>query len=139
MASAKRICIIGAGASGLCAARHIIKMNELLSFTTTEEEFIPVVYEKNKQVGGTWIYTDDTTQNVHSSMYKNLYTNLPKECMAFPDYPFPTSSNSYLHHTEVRKYLEGYTEHFDLKKHIQFNKEVHQNNVSKKGSASVFL
>ena len=28
---------------------------------------------------------------IHSSMYKNLRTNLPKEVMAFPDFPFDDS------------------------------------------------
>ena len=123
MEKSKRICVIGAGASGLCSVRNIIKINEIIS-STTLNDLIPVLYEKNDHVGGTWIYTDDALENVHSSMYKNLYTNLPKECMAFPDYPFPVSPNSYLHHTEVRQYLEGYTEQFNLKKYIQFRTEV---------------
>jgi cation diffusion facilitator CzcD-associated flavoprotein CzcO len=43
---------------------------------------------------------------VHSSMYKNLKTNLPKEVMAFPDFPFKTSEQSFLPHSEVRGYLQ---------------------------------
>ena len=120
MATSKKVCIIGAGASGLCAARHIIKINDEASAT----KLIPVIFEKNNAVGGTWIYTDETSELEHSSMYKNLYTNLPKECMAFPDYPFPSSENSYLHHTQVRQYLENYSNHFNLQKCIKFRTEV---------------
>ena len=42
-------------------------------------------------------------------------TNLPKEVMAFPDYPFPNQEESFLHHTEVLKYLESYCDHFDVR------------------------
>ena len=48
-------------------------------------------------------------------------TNLPKEVMAFPDFPFPSEWSSYLSHQQVLRYLEDYTSHFDLYKYIQFN------------------
>ena len=121
MSSEHRMCIIGAGASGLCAARHIIKINE---FTSATSKLTPVIYEYTDCVGGTWVYNEDTGSEIHSSMYKNLYTNLPKEVMAFPDYPFPPSSNSYLHHTEISKYLEDYATNFNLKKYVQFRTKV---------------
>ena len=79
-------------------------------------------------------------------MYKSLKTNLPKEVMAFPDFPFPASKSEYgnlqlnhrniywnsycifqesfLHHTEVLAYLESYADHFDLKKFIHYNTTV---------------
>ena len=122
MKESNKVCIIGAGASGLCTARQIIKINNELE--SDAAKLIPVIFEKNDAVGGTWIYTDENSEQDHSSMYKNLYTNLPKECMAFPDYSFPTSSNSYLHHSEVRKYLENYTNHFNLESYIRFGTEV---------------
>ena len=51
-------------------------------------------------------------------------TNLPKEVMAFPDFPFPSEWTSFLSHQQVLKYLENYTSHFDLYKYIQFNSAV---------------
>lgn len=65
----KRVCVIGAGAAGLCAARHLAK-NSNAGFEFT-------VFEKTDQVGGTWVYTDkigkdDNGLPIHSSMYKNL-------------------------------------------------------------------
>ena len=51
-------------------------------------------------------------------------TNLPKEAMAFPDFPFPSEWTSFLSHQQVLKYLENYTSHFDLYKYIQFNSAV---------------
>ena len=36
--------------------------------------------------------------------------------MAFPDFPFPESDRSFVHHSEVRTYLEQYAAHFNLEK-----------------------
>ena len=140
MTSQSRICIIGAGAAGICAAKHLSKltpaMNALDGYKHT---FAPVVFEKSSTVGGTWVYNNKNEDikdfnvyreeksclDVHSSMYKNMYTNLPKEVMQYPDFPFPPqTSRSFLHHTEVNEYLENYVKHFDLTRFIKFQTEV---------------
>lgn len=55
-----KICIIGAGASGICTARHCIsKSNEI------------IIYEKMEQIGGTWILENAFKQR-HSSSYEGL-------------------------------------------------------------------
>ena len=63
-----RVAVIGAGVSGLCAARHCSKFPNQISVT---------VYEQGVTIGGTWICTpntetDDVGLPVHSSMYENL-------------------------------------------------------------------
>lgn len=116
------VCVIGAGAAGLCAARHLSALGIHVR-----------VFEQSNVVGGTWVYTDQVGKDsrgfdIHSSMYERLMTNLPKEIMAFPDYPFPPGSgegtSSFIHHTEVRKYLENYCDNFGLRKHIRFGTRV---------------
>ena len=109
----------GAGAAGLCAARH-------LSALPAPQALRLRVFEQAETVGGTWVYTDtvdrDTRGNpVHSSMYRNLRTNLPKEVMAFPDFPFQDLEESFVHHSQVLDYLKQYCEHFQLERFIQFN------------------
>ena len=47
------VCVIGAGAAGLCAARH------LLSASATSPALTPVVFEQSGVLGGTWVYTDE--------------------------------------------------------------------------------
>jgi len=64
----KKVAIIGAGPSGLAAARH---------FGAPESPFECQVFEQADDLGGSWrlseyIGTDDIGRKVHSSMYKNL-------------------------------------------------------------------
>ncbi|TRY64055.1 hypothetical protein TCAL_07717 [Tigriopus californicus] len=116
-----RVCVIGAGAAGLCAARHVSAQSKWFQK--------PVVYELNSLLGGTWVYNEQVGADqfgnpIHSSMYERMKTNLPKEVMAFPDFPFPSSPDSFLHHTKIQSYLEQYCRHFALDQFIQYNKKV---------------
>lgn len=113
-----RVAVIGAGAAGLCAAGHILSRPEVFD--------PPVVYELTEHVGGTWFYEDrvgtyDNGYSIHSSMYGSLRTNLPKEVMMFPDFPFDDHLPSFLHHTSVQQYFEKYCESSGIAPHIKFN------------------
>jgi hypothetical protein len=46
-------------------------------------------------------------------------TNIPKEIMPFPDYPFHETEASFVHHTDVLKYLKEYAQHYGLYEHIR--------------------
>lgn len=69
----QRVAVVGAGAAGLCAARHILSRPNTFAH--------PVVFELTDNIGGTWCYKEhiDTYNNgrqVHSSMYRDLrYVN----------------------------------------------------------------
>nr|CBI83753.1 flavin-dependent monooxygenase [Tyria jacobaeae] len=109
-----RVCIIGAGYSGLATARHMIDYG--LNLT---------VFEASSYIGGTWKYTprvgtDENGAPLFTSAYKNLRTNSFYQTMEFPDYPFPQGSSSYLSGPCIYKYLQGYTKQFNLEKHIKF-------------------
>lgn len=65
----KRVAIIGAGAAGLCAARH--------AAAAADEVGEIVVFEQTAQLGGTWVYTDEIGRDanglpLHSSMYRDM-------------------------------------------------------------------
>ena len=47
-------------------------------------------------------------------------TNLPKEIMLFPDFPFPAHLPSFPYHYDVYDYLKNYSRHFKLNRFIQF-------------------
>lgn len=60
------VCIIGAGTAGLCAAK-----------TAIQNGLDVTVFELSKQVGGTWVYSDQVGKDefgldVHTSMYQGL-------------------------------------------------------------------
>lgn len=96
------IVVIGAGPSGLGAARHASE------FIRNYPDGQLTVIERSNAVGGIWNGQD-------SPVYRDLHTNLPKEVMAFPDFQFDDSDDSFVHHSEVTTYLQKYCQHFDLK------------------------
>ncbi|XP_041375778.1 flavin-containing monooxygenase FMO GS-OX-like 2 [Gigantopelta aegis] len=111
-----RVAVIGAGASGLCALRHLF---------AKPATFDPICFEQSSRVGGTWVYTDKTGTDqygmpIFSSMYQELLTNLPKESMAFPGFPFDKKLPSFIKSQDVLKYLEDYADHYDVIKKIKF-------------------
>ncbi|XP_057677201.1 uncharacterized protein LOC130906676 isoform X3 [Corythoichthys intestinalis] len=113
-----RVAVVGAGAAGLCAARHLLARGDRFA--------PPVVFELSADVGGTWCYQERVGQDVRSSMYKNLRTNLPKEVMMFPDFPFDRQLGSFLSHQEVQRYLEDYCRHYNIRPHIRFSHTVEE-------------
>ncbi|XP_054013625.1 uncharacterized protein LOC128895222 [Hylaeus anthracinus] len=116
----KKVCVVGAGAAGLCTARHLAGN---LNFEVN-------VYEQTNDIGGTWVYKEETGLDenglpIHSSMYRDLRTNLPGIIMNFPDYPRMNAVEPCcVTHQEVRTYLQNYAEHFNLLKYVQFNTRV---------------
>ena len=101
-----KIVIVGAGACGLGAARHSA---ELIRDIPDSEI---IILEKSATLGGFWCWDEES----HGSLYNDVHINTPKELMAFQDFPFPDSEESFVHQSVVRKYLDSYAEHFDLKK-----------------------
>ncbi|KAG9338980.1 hypothetical protein JZ751_024376 [Albula glossodonta] len=123
MSKRLRVAVVGAGAAGLCAARHVLALQHAFD--------PPVVYELTAQVGGTWVYEErvgcyDNGHPIHSSMYRNLRTNLPKEVMMFPDFPFDPLLPSFLPHQEVLRYLQSYSQHYGVTPHIRFETAVEE-------------
>lgn len=84
----KRICIIGAGPSGLSMLHMFDKM-------VKNGEEIPelVCYEKQTVIAGMWNYswrtgTDENGETCPNSQYHNLWSNGPKEGLEYADYTF---------------------------------------------------
>jgi dimethylaniline monooxygenase (N-oxide forming) len=113
-----KVGIIGAGPAGLCAIKHSVAFNCDV-----------VAFEQTESIGGTWNFTNETGRDkygidVHSSMYQGLFTNIPKEIMSYPDFPYQTHEKSFVSSGEVLKYFHLYAETFDLFKHIRFQHHV---------------
>ncbi|XP_052092508.1 flavin-containing monooxygenase 5-like [Mytilus californianus] len=108
----KRIAVIGAGASGLPAIKCCL-----------DEALHPVCFELTEGIGGLWKYTPKA-QDGRGTVMKSTVINVSKELMAFSDFPIPKEFPMFMHNTLVQKYLEMYAEHFNLLRHVQFQKEV---------------
>ncbi|CAG7825857.1 unnamed protein product [Allacma fusca] len=115
-----KVCVIGGGAAGLTALRHL----------SSSAGITPTLYEQSEHVGGVWGYTDKTGEDertgdeIHTVMYRDLKTNLPKEIMGFLDFPFHKGKTSFVSHEQVNQYLHEYADHFQLRSSIQFNHRV---------------
>ncbi|OKH29619.1 hypothetical protein NIES2101_43215 [Calothrix sp. HK-06] len=100
----KKVCVIGAGISGLVTAKTFI-----------EEGYDVTVYEKLGAIGGVW---------EKSRRYPDIITQTPGRIYAYPDYPLPDCYPEWPTGEQVNAYLESYANHFDLLKHIKFNTKV---------------
>jgi trimethylamine monooxygenase len=120
----KKVAIIGAGPSG---------MAQLRAFESAErdgEQLVELVcFEKQSDWGGQWNYTwrtglDEYGEPVHSSMYRNLWSNGPKEALEFADYSFDEhfgkSISSYPPRTVLWDYIAGRLQHTDVRKYVRF-------------------
>ena len=110
MTAPKNVCIIGAGSSGIVAAK-----------TLAERGISYVCLEKGSGIGGNWRFQND---NGMSASYRSLHINTSKDRMAYSDYPMPESFPDYPHHSQVLEYFEDYVDHFDIRPHIRFQTEV---------------
>ena len=120
----QRIAIVGAGPSGLAALR---------AFESAERAGaeIPeiVCYEKQDDWGGQWNYSwrtgiDQYGEPVHSSMYRNLWSNAPKEALEFAEYTFDEHFgrpiSSYPPREVLWDYIDGRLRSSNAKDKVQF-------------------
>merc|ERR1719461_2254596 len=84
-------------------------------------------------LGGMWVYNDHIGQDerggrVPSSMYRELWTNGPKECLEFPDFTFKECFEvpipSFPSREVMLRYLQKYAEKFDIAKYVQLDTSV---------------
>ncbi|WP_017318691.1 flavin-containing monooxygenase [Mastigocladopsis repens] len=100
----KQICVIGAGISGLVAAKTFI-----------EEGYDVTVFEKQKGLGGVW---------EKSRTYPELTAQNPRDTYAFSDYPMPASYPEWPTAEQMWNYLQSYAHHFGVTERICFGAEV---------------
>jgi cation diffusion facilitator CzcD-associated flavoprotein CzcO len=110
MANPQKVCIIGAGSSGLTACQVLAARG--LSFDC---------FEKGSMIGGNWRYEND---NGTSSAYKSLHINSARKLMSYKAFPMPEDYPDYPSHWQVAKYFDDYAERFGLRERITFNTEV---------------
>jgi cation diffusion facilitator CzcD-associated flavoprotein CzcO len=110
MASPQKVCVIGAGSSGIVAAQVL------------NARGIPFdCFEKGSEVGGNWRYEND---NGMSSAYRTLHINTSRRVMAFKSLPMPDHYPDYPNHFQMAAYFDEFVDHFGLRDRIGFRTEV---------------
>jgi len=103
----QRICVIGAGPSGIAAIKNI-----------RDKGLAVQAYDFNQDVGGNWIFSENAS---HSSVFETTHIISSKTLSQYEDFPFPEGVADYPSHTELRDYFQSYAKHYDLYSSIQFN------------------
>ncbi|MGK2883058.1 MAG: NAD(P)-binding domain-containing protein [Mycobacterium sp.] len=125
-----RTAIIGAGPSGL-ALLHAFEQARGDGAEVGEL----VCFEKQSDWGGLWNYSwrtgvDEYGEPVHSSMYRYLWSNGPKECLEFADYTFDEHFGAPIPSFPPREvlydYLTGRAKKSNVRAHIRFDTSVRQ-------------
>jgi 4-hydroxyacetophenone monooxygenase len=101
--NALHVAIIGAGASGLCAAIQLGKLG--IPYT---------IFEKNAEVGGTW----------YENRYPGCAVDTPNHFYQFSFEPNNNWPNYFSQRDAIQAYLEHCANKYEVRQHIRFNTEV---------------
>ncbi|QIG38348.1 NAD(P)-binding domain-containing protein [Microbacterium sp. 4R-513] len=102
-----RYAIIGAGPSGLAAARALQKAG--IAFDG---------YEASRGVGGLW-----DIENPRSTMYESAHLISSRTTTQFAEFPM-TDAADYPSHRSLIQYFRDYADHFGLTEHFRFDTKV---------------
>ncbi len=105
-----QICVIGAGPSGIAAAKNAVQFG-----------FDVVVFEKNDKIGGNWVFNASTG---HSSVYEHTHIISSRVWSEYEDYPMPDGYPDYPSHSQLQAYFESYARYFHVFEHICFKHTV---------------
>ena len=100
--------IIGAGPSGLAAARNLDRFN--IDYQG---------FELNSSVGGLW-----DINGQRSTVYESAHLISSKSTTEFTEFPMSDSTADYPSHRELLDYFNAYADHFGIRERFQFNTEV---------------
>lgn len=102
----KRVCVIGAGPSGITAAKNLL-----------DQGLKVVVYDLGKEVGGNWVFTEEVG---HSSVFETTHIISSRTLSQYDDFPMPEDYPDYPSHRHLAAYFQSYAKHFNLYPHIRF-------------------
>jgi dimethylaniline monooxygenase (N-oxide forming) len=108
----RKICVIGAGISGLTTAKSFL-----------QKGFDVTVYEKGRSIGGVW---------APARSYSGVTTQTTRDAYSFSDFPMPSEYPDWPTGEQVFEYLTSYAKHFDVTPRIQLNTSI--TSIVRKGS-----
>jgi hypothetical protein len=106
-----RICILGAGPSGIAAGRALLEagLDDL------------VLLDRNDRVGGNWIFDPRPS---HSSVYETAHAISSRRLSEYDGFPMPPGTADYPSHRELLAYFAAYADRFGVTKHVRFGTEL---------------
>jgi cation diffusion facilitator CzcD-associated flavoprotein CzcO len=105
-----RVCVIGAGVSGLTTVKA-------LGDWGVEH----TCFEASDDVGGNWYFRNP---NGRSSAYRSLHIDTSKTAVSFQDFAMDRRYPDFPHHTEIHRFLREYADRFGLRERIRFGTRV---------------
>ena len=108
LAQGASVAVIGAGPSGLLAAKHALAAG-----------FAPTVFEAGDDLGGQW-----HTSAAYSGVWPGMPTNTSRGMTAFADYPPPADWPLHPSAEQVHDYLHAYAAHFEITPTIRLDTPV---------------
>ena len=106
----KRVCVVGAGPSGLAATKTLLQSGLSVD-----------CYEMSPYIGGHWVLNNP---NGRSAAYASLRTNTTKKMSRFSDFEMPDEWPEFPSCDRVREWLESYIDHFQFREHIKTSAQV---------------
>jgi len=106
-----RVCIIGAGPTGLTAIKNLAEagISDI------------VCHEAQDATGGIWAYSDDPAR---PSVYETAHTISSRRRSEFPDFPMPDDYPDYPSNRQILNYMRAYEAHFGLARYIRLRSRV---------------
>ena len=108
--SAERVCVIGAGSSGIVAVKALLDAGLECD-----------CFEAGDRVGGLWVFKNG---NGKSAAYRSLSINTSRQRMQYADFPMPDHYPDYPGHAHIAEYFQAYVDHFQLTPHVRFEERV---------------
>jgi cation diffusion facilitator CzcD-associated flavoprotein CzcO len=116
--TADRVCVVGAGPSGLVVARQLREAGVAFD-----------VYEKHSDVGGIW-----DPENEGSPIYRSAHFISSKYSSGFYGYPMPEDYPDYPGWKQLRDYIRHFATQEKLYEQINFNTPVENAELQEDGS-----
>jgi len=105
-----KICVVGAGPSGLTTAKALADLG------------VPFdCFERGERVGGLWAHG---SLQGNPTAYRSLRINTSRARTQLADHPMPADYPDFPDHREIASYLESYAERFGLLERIRLETEV---------------
>ncbi len=102
----KKVCVIGAGPSGITAAKNLL-----------DKGLDVTVFDFGKEVGGNWVFNEEEG---HSSVFETTHIISSRTLSQYEDFQMPEDYPDYPSHKHLATYFQAYAKHFNLYLLIQF-------------------